>query len=346
MALGYAQQTWTDGTTPVDAAHMSHIEAGVGLMDSGKVDINAVTPAATVILNSKLLAGDAQPAWQALGNGALAWGPGGSAATDATLQRVAVKTLGVGYYSTPTYLTIYGDASGWPLVLYDVASNAYPHFYIDNTGGLHWGPKTAATDTNLYRSAASALKTDGSLAVGGNLTVSGSITPTVAGPQGPAGPTGATGPTGPQGATGPTGPAGTALGGGMFTAVASYGQRSTGNYGYQDTGQYGYVPSADIANIGHSWQFRLVGSCWSNQSNVYGNMRLNYGFMNTGSGVSMATLYTSNYTSATSEVLQDSGWIAFTPSASYSFIKLAIQTQADNTGQTTYSLLQVLAKVV
>jgi len=29
--MAYSKQTWTDGVTPVDAAHMNHIEAGIGV---------------------------------------------------------------------------------------------------------------------------------------------------------------------------------------------------------------------------------------------------------------------------------------------------------------------------
>lgn len=46
---------------------------------------------------------------------------------------------------------------------------------VDNNGLFTWGPGTAVGDTNLYRSAASTLKTDSSLVVAGSLTVGGRV---------------------------------------------------------------------------------------------------------------------------------------------------------------------------
>lgn len=50
------------------------------------------------------------------------------------------------------------------------------HFEIDYDGLHQWGTGAAGLDTNLYRSAADTLKTDDSLIVGGNLTVTGVLT--------------------------------------------------------------------------------------------------------------------------------------------------------------------------
>jgi hypothetical protein len=58
-----------------------------------------------------------------------------------------------------------------------VSADAQPAFQINGDGGLHWGPGgSTAPDTNLYRSAAGQLKTDGSLVVGAQL-VSNTGTP-------------------------------------------------------------------------------------------------------------------------------------------------------------------------
>jgi hypothetical protein len=51
-----------------------------------------------------------------------------------------------------------------------------PGFTLDFDGKCQWGPGgSTAPDTNLYRSAANTLKTDDSLIVAGNLTVTGSL---------------------------------------------------------------------------------------------------------------------------------------------------------------------------
>lgn len=52
-------------------------------------------------------------------------------------------------------------------------------YLVDFDGNMQWGPADGSTgsDTNLYRSAANVLKTDDSLIVGTDLTVTGVITP-------------------------------------------------------------------------------------------------------------------------------------------------------------------------
>jgi microcystin-dependent protein len=163
MALGYAQQTWTDNVTPADAAHMNHIEAGVGLLDGGKVDSSSVVVAGSPIVTNKLLSTDTQNAFQVLGSGQINWGAGGATASDLTVSRGSAKTLMVGLYSQGCAFQIMGDSTLWPFVVYDRVTNAYPHFVINNNGGLNWGSKSAATDTDLYRSGVNTLKTDGAL---------------------------------------------------------------------------------------------------------------------------------------------------------------------------------------
>jgi hypothetical protein len=178
MALGYSQQTWTDGTTPVDAAHMSHIEAGVGLMDSGKVDVNAVTVAATPVFQNKLLAGDTQPSFQLNGDGRHNWGPGGATATDTNLYRYfggALRTDGGLYVGTSVvalgtggntgFLSQPAVASGYAFMT-QVSGEANARWRVRNLDGfMEWGPGGATpTDTNLYRLSAGVLNTDQTLA--------------------------------------------------------------------------------------------------------------------------------------------------------------------------------------
>ena len=52
-------------------------------------------------------------------------------------------------------------------------NSATPNFRIDAGGKLNWGSGSATADTNLYRTSASTLKTDGSVEILGDLTVNG-----------------------------------------------------------------------------------------------------------------------------------------------------------------------------
>lgn len=167
----YVQQTWTDNVTPVDASHMTHLEQGLG----AAVPADSVTVAATRVLANLLLGTDTQPAFQVLGDGKHQWGPGGSTAPDTNLYRLvagAVTTdgrfvsrggVGIGFNYNPV------SASGNPFVS-QIQGEANARFFSDFSGKLQWGPGAAvAVDTNLYRTAAGVLKTDGQLnAVGAN----------------------------------------------------------------------------------------------------------------------------------------------------------------------------------
>jgi hypothetical protein len=65
-----------------------------------------------------------------------------------------------------------GDASAGSYLLQGLDHKANYTFSIENAGTLRWGAASrAAMDTNLYRSAAKTLKTDGSLVVGGSQSV-------------------------------------------------------------------------------------------------------------------------------------------------------------------------------
>src|SRR5262245_4194719 len=57
------------------------------------------------------------------------------------------------------------------------AGDTVQRFYIRADGRLNWGPGgSTGVDTNLYRSAANALTTDGALNVGGAATITGAAT--------------------------------------------------------------------------------------------------------------------------------------------------------------------------
>ena len=56
-----------------------------------------------------------------------------------------------------------------------VGAEGNDRFSVTQAGGMSWGPGSAATDTNLYRSAANVLKTDDSLDVVGNFNATGAV---------------------------------------------------------------------------------------------------------------------------------------------------------------------------
>src|SRR4051794_507294 len=109
--------TWQDNVTPLDATNMNKLEQTArkatangyaslgadGLVPAaqlpaavdvtGKVDKDSVVVAATRIVASKLLAGDAQPAFFLGGDGKIQWGTGGAAALDTNLYRTAPGQL-------------------------------------------------------------------------------------------------------------------------------------------------------------------------------------------------------------------------------------------------------------
>jgi hypothetical protein len=92
--------------------------------------------------------------------GLMTWGPGGVTDPDTNFYRsttARLKTDGGIHAATDVY----------------VGSGANLPFRVQSTGEIGWGDGTAARDTNLYRNAASELKTDDSFTVGGNLSVAG-----------------------------------------------------------------------------------------------------------------------------------------------------------------------------
>lgn len=57
-----------------------------------------------------------------------------------------------------------------------VGAETNDRFSLTQAGGISWGPGSAGTDTNLYRSAANLLKTDDSFEVAGTLAATGAAT--------------------------------------------------------------------------------------------------------------------------------------------------------------------------
>lgn len=138
--------TWTDNVTPLNAVNMNNL-----------LQQDEVNPPGARLVANKLLAADAQPAFQINGDGKIQWGPGGATVMDANLYRDQpgfIRTDG-GILATPLgplgygafYTRVAGDAPNWRWV-------------VQNDGRISWGPGNAGFDTVLYRYAASRLGTD------------------------------------------------------------------------------------------------------------------------------------------------------------------------------------------
>jgi hypothetical protein len=161
---GVAGRIWNDHGTVVLSGSTSGGSPGV----SGKVDRDAVEIATARLVQVKLAAGDTQPAFKITGDGKLQWGPGGAAALDMNLYRAAagqLRTDGT-LWAFGTLVANLGSTAGQ---VYVGAGGA---------GKISFG---SAEDTNLYRSAAAVLRSDGELTVsrlagrgGADLTISSS----------------------------------------------------------------------------------------------------------------------------------------------------------------------------
>jgi hypothetical protein len=111
-------------------------------------------------------------------DGKLSWGDGTNP-QDTTLYRANPGEL-----KTDTVLTVGGELHTNNLVRSNRANptdsafegratgDANARWFVREDGLQFWGPGNAVADTDLYRSAASTLKTDGAFVVGGDLTVS------------------------------------------------------------------------------------------------------------------------------------------------------------------------------
>lgn len=163
-----------------DGAGGAAWETPTAASDPAKVDRDAVEAAVNRLVAVKLAAGDTQPAFRILGDGTHQWGAGGTTAPDQTLGR----PFG-GYLQTNGgFLT--KDMYAW----YGLPQQ----LYLGSVGGNAGAYFGSANDTNLYRSAAGTLKTDGTLQVGaalgvvgqtvlnGQIYVAGSITGGASGP--------------------------------------------------------------------------------------------------------------------------------------------------------------------
>lgn len=149
--------------------------------DAGGSGIISTLGAAGLYLLRSMITGDTQYRFQITAAGALTWGAGGGTAPDVTLYRAAADqlrtddTLVVARATAAAICYITNtDAGGAGLALtmanagrsalYTViAGEGIARFSVAADGTHNWGPGNAATDTNLYRSAAGIVKTDGEL---------------------------------------------------------------------------------------------------------------------------------------------------------------------------------------
>lgn len=158
------------------------------------------------ILGSNVAA-DSQKRWSVDADGNTQWGPG-NAALDAFLKRVGAgqlrmdtylgvggdpvttasvtalqSTSRVGFYSsnsetstthtTPHFYALESGNTDSRLISAYMSGDTNPRFYAEMSGKLWWGAGGAsALDVNLYRLSANNLKTDDSLTVAGDVTVS------------------------------------------------------------------------------------------------------------------------------------------------------------------------------
>ena len=131
--MPYVPQVWQDNVTPADAAHMNHMEAGI----------------ASAVEKPASIADGELPVWDAASGN---WIRSGAHAVNVGDQLTITRAAGLRALG----ITRPGDA------------NYRAQFNTD--GALTFGDGIVA-DTNLYRSAASQLRTDGWLLTGGGVNV-------------------------------------------------------------------------------------------------------------------------------------------------------------------------------
>lgn len=107
-----------------------------------------VTPAATVIYESRKLAGDTQPATRVYGDGKIEMGAGGSTAPDVNLYRPGADLLA----TDDRFVIIRANDLDMAITTQKVG-DAQNKWRAYANGRLEWGPGNAATDVAMYRSA-------------------------------------------------------------------------------------------------------------------------------------------------------------------------------------------------
>lgn len=120
----------------------------------------------TVALRARAT-GDGTDRFRFNADGRLEWG-NGTDARDTELYRVAAGVLG-----TANTLRVIGAATSSNVLEGTVSGDATHRYLVEANGGMGWGDGTAAVDVSLGRSGAGVLSLVGSLAVSGDLTVTG-----------------------------------------------------------------------------------------------------------------------------------------------------------------------------
>jgi hypothetical protein len=173
------------GSTPVGTNNLYMLTSAPGyypLVTDGffwsKKGIYASSATGTDGVLGTFIVGDANDRFEARADGQLQWGPGGSGAIDTFLYRTGAGVLQTsgGFVAVSNFQSLASGSGVAGIYVTNLASNGFFaavrqgtdtsgwRLTIDANGVMNWGPGGgAATDTNLYRSGAAALKTDSSL---------------------------------------------------------------------------------------------------------------------------------------------------------------------------------------
>ncbi len=112
--------------------------------------------------------GDTNPRYVVRSDGRTTWGAGAGAG-DSILFRDGANQMAF----SDTLMRVYRAGASSAAYSALVTGDPNARYYIQADGKMFWGPGSATQDVNLYRNAADELKTDDSLSVGGNFTVTG-----------------------------------------------------------------------------------------------------------------------------------------------------------------------------
>lgn len=123
------------------------------VVQNGSLTMPALATTGSIVLQTRV-SGDAFPRFQIDATGQLSWGSG-SAVPDTFLSRSGAHVL----LFSDTLLRITRTGVDFAVSARQVG-DAVARWSVDSTGRTEWGDGTNATDTNLYRYAASGLATD------------------------------------------------------------------------------------------------------------------------------------------------------------------------------------------
>jgi hypothetical protein len=137
-----------------------------------------VYASSTTVAQSSKVTGDANLRWQRAANGTISWGDGTNAA-DITLSRPSASELrsnGTGFSIASGAMYFAGGAGAFRSTNQAAITNTFlatkliadslSRFEADTSGKISWGSGALAADTNLYRSAAGVVRTDGQIWAG------------------------------------------------------------------------------------------------------------------------------------------------------------------------------------